>query len=383
MMNKRIKKVTLLFMAVLGMSLPVVCSATGAKVADASAASDLTSMAPIYKDVVFASVKNDDGAPRDLKMNIFKPQATGETVPVLVFIHGGGWAIGDYQGDDAPRSEKAPAPAISPASAQFAAGEDEISRTVAADSAYKVFKRVLNDGIAFVSIDYRLSGEAAFPAQIYDVKGAIRFLRAHADEYGIDPNRIAVAGNSAGGHLAMELATTGDIKELEGDVGGNLDYSSEVMAVVDYYGPTDLFTMGPEMDPDLQSPEAAFETHDSPQAAEATLLGFDKEGQGVAALRELREQGDTTSPYWSKVELAELASPIQHVTPNDPPAFIAHGGRDFVVPIEQSLRIRDALNKVGVENIFMSNSKAPHGDQGEYVNRAAIAWITAKLLESK
>ncbi|MXO79304.1 alpha/beta hydrolase fold domain-containing protein, partial [Paenibacillus sp. OT2-17] len=251
---------------------------------------------------------------------------------------------------------------------------------VATDSAYQVFKKVLEDKIAFVSIDYRLSGEAIFPAPIYDVKGSIRYLRAHAKEYGIDPEKIAVAGNSAGGHLATELAVTSDIKELEGDVGGNLEYSSKVMAAVDFYGPTDMFTMGPEMDPTLQSPEEAAETHDSPRAAEAKLLGFDKEGQGVAVLRDIRDKKQTNSPYWEKVKLAELASPINYVSSDDPPMFIAHGGSDSLVSIQQSLRLRDTLNHAGVENIFMSNSKAPHGGQGEDVNNAAITWVTKKLL---
>nr|WP_238588377.1 alpha/beta hydrolase [Paenibacillus polymyxa] len=77
---------------------------------------------------------------------------------------------------------------------------------------------------------------------MYDVKGSIRYLRAHAKEYGIDPEKIAIVGNSAGGHLATELAVTSDIKELEGDVGGNFEYPSKVMAAVDFYGPTDMVT---------------------------------------------------------------------------------------------------------------------------------------------
>lgn len=164
-------------------------------------------MAPTYKDVTFATVNNDNGDERDLKMNIFKPQGKDEATPVLVYIHGGGWAMGDYQGDDAPKDSKAPA--------QNRTGQPTGQMSSDNASSYKIFKNILNKGIAFVSIDYRLNSQAAFPAQIYDVKGAIRFLRAHAKDYGINPDKIAVCGTSAGGHLASELATTSDIKELE------------------------------------------------------------------------------------------------------------------------------------------------------------------------
>lgn len=378
-MNKTIKHMSLLFALTLSFSLPIAGYSTikNVKAATIPSTTDSASIAPTYKDVVFATVNKDNGEKKDLKMNIFKPQGITGPTPVLVYIHGGGWAMGDYQGDDAPKDASK---TTIPQHSQTTQKSGDISNIVAADSAYKVFKRVLNSGITFVSIDYRLSQEAAFPAQIYDVKGAVRYLRAHAEEYGIDPNRIAAAGNSAGGHLTAELATTGGVQELEGDVGGNIDYSSKVMAAVDYYGPTDMFTMGPEMDPSLQSPADAAKNHDSAQAAESKLLGFDKEGQGIFVLRELRDTNQTDSPYWGKVKLAEMASPMNYVSSDDPPMFIAHGGSDVVVPIQQSLRLRDALNKAGVENIFMTYSKDPHGRQCEYINNTAINWITNKLI---
>jgi len=378
-MNKKLKTMSLLFALTLSFTLPrsVYSTNESASAATISSTTDQTSMSPTYKDVVFGTVNNDNGAKRDLKMNIFKPQGATELTPVLVYIHGGGWAMGDYQCDDAPKNGSV---SIAKSQNQPPQKNGNATDQIAGDSAYKVFKRVLNSGIAFVSIDYRLNSEAAFPAQIYDVKGAIRYLRAHSREYGLDPDKIAVAGNSAGGHLTAELATTGDVKELEGNVGGNLDYSSKVMAAVDFYGPTDLLTMATEMDPSLQSHEQAVETHDSPSANESKLIGFSKEGQGIGVLRDIRDKNETNSPYWNKLKLAELASPINNVTSDDPAMFIAHGGHDTLVPIQQSLRFKDALIKAGVENIFMSNSKAPHGSQGEDVNNAAITWITNKLL---
>jgi acetyl esterase/lipase len=376
-MSKKLKSISFVVLVTLIFSLLIgILQNKESKTFASLSTIDSTNMPPTYKDIVYATVNNDNGEKKELKMNIFKPKDVTKATPVLIYIHGGGWGMGDYQCDDAPKDVNS----VAQSQNSTIQNSGSIGEQVAVDSAYQVFKKVLNNGITFVSIDYRLSSEAAFPAQIFDVKGSIRYLRAHAKEYGIDPDKIAVAGNSAGGHLALELATTYDIKELEGEVGGNLDFSSTVMAVVDYYGPTDLLTMAPEMDTALQSPAEAAETHDSPQSAESKLLGFSEEGQGIAVLREIRDKNQMDSPYWEKVELAMMASPINYITSDDPPMFIVHGGSDVVVPIQQSLRLRDALNHAGVENIFMSYSRAPHGSQGEDVNHAAIAWIINKLL---
>ena len=224
-----------------------------------------------------------------------------------------------------------------------------------------------------------LRGFAAFPAQIYDVKAAVRFVRAHADEYGLDAERIAIAGTSAGAHLAAELAVTSGNKELEGDEGGNLGYSSSVKACVDYYGPTNLLTMAPEMSTKLQDPAQAAETHDSIRANESILLGFVGEGQGVGTLRKVAEAQDKTSPYWKMVELAKLASPVYQVTKDAPPFFIAHGGHDSLVPIQQSISLQKALTDAGVENLFMCNSEAQHGYVGEDTNKAMMRWLCRQL----
>lgn len=327
---------------------------------------DLVNMPPTYRDVVVADVQNDNGAPRQLKMNVFLPPEAKGKVPVLVFIHGGGWAMGSYEGDDAlAQAESAQGQAAM-------MGRDNTS-------SYKIFKDVLNHGIAFASVDYRLNSEAILPAQIYDVKAAVRFLKAHADEYGIDAERMAVAGTSAGAHLAAELALTSGRPELEGDEGGNLEYDSSVIACVDYYGPTNLLTMAPEMSPKLQDPDQAAETHDSVRANESILLGFTGVGQGVGLLRQLDEANATDSPYWSKVELAKLSSPVYQVTKDAPPFFIAHGGHDTLVPIQQSISLQQALTDAGVENLYICNSQAPHGYQGKDTNEAMMRWLCEKL----
>ena len=146
------------------------------------------------KDVVFKTVNGEN-----VKMLIFYPKQDKikSQNPWMLYVHGGGWAMGDYQGDDKSNNNQV-----------NLTGQTVNQMSTDNQSSYKIFKGILNNGIAFASIDYRLNSEAKFPAQIFDVKGAIRFLRAHADEYGIDSERIAIAGTSAGAHLATLLATT-------------------------------------------------------------------------------------------------------------------------------------------------------------------------------
>lgn len=342
----------------------------GTALQQTSAQQSLVTMPPTYRDVVVDTVKNANGSDHVLKMNVFIPPHTNNKVPALIYVHGGGWAMGDYQGNDKIQT--------SPKQARGQMGRDN-------DKTYNVFKSVLDDGIAFISVDYQLNREAQLPAQIYDVKGAIRFVRAHADEYGIDANRIAIGGSSAGAHLASEAALTANIPELEGTVGGNLDQFSAVMACVDYYGPTDLLTMAQEMSPALQDKDKAIETHDSVRANESILVGAtggDK-AAGVAELRSVLKSGDKSSPFWNMAKLAANASPVNHVTKDAPPFFIAHGGKDSLVPIAQSLRLQKLLNDAGVENIFVYNSQTPHGYQGETTNAAMRAWLKGKLFSSK
>lgn len=370
-MNKKIKIMCLPLLLTLTFVLPLSgCSQN--KQASESTNTSTVNKSTTYKDVVFATTKDDNGKIKNLKMNIFKPANTSKATPVLIYVHGGAWSIGDYKCEGNVNAKLAAKTSSSKSTAKQSG-----------PSGYNVFKSVTNNGITFVSVDYRLSGEAVFPAQIYDVKGSIRFLRAHAKEYGIDPNKIAICGESAGGHLASLAATTGDEKDIEGNVGGNLNYSSKVMAAVDFYGPTNLLTMGPEMDTSIQSPADATKMHDAPDSAESKLLGFTGSGQGVGVLRDLLDKNQTNSPYWSKVQLAELGSPINHVNSNDPPMFIAQGGHDTLVPIKESLNLSLALTHAGVKNIFMTYSKDPHGSQCTDVNNAAIKWITNELVYNK
>ena len=179
------------------------------------------------------------------------------------------------------------------------------------------------------SINYRLSQHAIFPVQIEDCKAAIRFLRANADKYGIDPNRIGVWGSSAGGHLVALLGTSGDVKEFE--KGENLDFSSRVQAVCDYFGPTDFTKM------------SSFPTtmgHDAADSPESKLVG--------GAVQENKDK-------------CKRANPITYVTKDDPPFLIVHGDKDPLVPHNQSVILYEALKRVGVKSKFYTVPGGGHG----------------------
>lgn len=160
-------------------------------------------------------------------------------------------------------------------------------------------------GYAVARIEYRMSHEAIFPAQIHDCKGALRWLRAHQNDYGYDATRVVVAGSSAGGHLAALMGTSGDVAELEGTVGGNLEQSSRVQGVIDYFGPTDF----------VQRSRDQPSKTDDPNGSVYKLLG-----------------GSVTE----KQVLAQLASPAMHVSADDPPLLMLHGENDQVVHLSQS-----------------------------------------------
>jgi acetyl esterase/lipase len=210
-------------------------------------------------------------------MDIYLPKNAKKPMPVILWIHGGSWLLGS--------KEDTPA----------------------------VF--FMKSGFAVASVNYRFSDSAIYPAQLYDVKAAVRWLRANAAEYHLDPKKIAAFGNSAGGQLAALLGTTGDITSMEGTLG-NAKQSSKVQAVVDWCGPTDLLTIGEQAGTDNE-----LQLND-PKGPVAKLLG------GLPS---------------KKQELAALASPVTFVSNDDPPFLIMHGDHDRVVPIEQSSTFYDVL----------------------------------------
>jgi acetyl esterase/lipase len=186
-------------------------------------------------------------------------------------------------------------------------------------------------GYCVASIDYRLTTKAPFPANIHDIKAAIRFLRAHAEEYAIDPNRIALAGSSAGGHLALLAALTTGNEALEGTVGKNDKISSQVQAVVSFYGASDLTTI----------------------LSQSTPHGLSVR---VPAL-ELLYGG----PAETKPELARLASPVFHLDLKDPPILLFHGDQDNQMPHAQSVGLHAACQAAGIACEFHSVPGGEHG----------------------
>ena len=231
-------------------------------------------------------------------LDLYLPEAASAPLPLIVWIHGGAWKEGDKRG--------CPAVAMVPR------------------------------GYAVASLNYRLTNEAVFPAQIQDCKGAIRWLRAHAKQYHLDADHIGVWGASAGGHLVALLGTSGDAKELEGDVGGNLDQSSRVQCVIDWFGPTDLSVF---TDQSEHAAPLATGKHDySPITA---LFG---------------------GPISAHPDLVRLANPLTFIKRENPPFLIMHGDKDPIVPLAQSEILADALKRAGVETHLEVLPGAGHGN---------------------
>ncbi len=231
-----------------------------------------------------------------LKLDIYLPKNVAKPYPVIVWIHGGGWRGGSKENPTAASMSQ--------------------------------------QGYAVVSINYRLSGQAIFPAQIHDCKAAIRWIKANAATYGFNPERIGAWGSSAGGHLVAMLGTAGDVDSLEGTVGGNLQFSSRVQAVCDWYGPANLLTI-------CDFPSGL--DHCSSTSPEALLIG--------GAIKD-------------NLAKARAASPITYVSANDPPFLIQHGTNDMTVPFHQSVELDSALKAVGVNVKFMPIANTSHGGGG-------------------
>jgi acetyl esterase/lipase len=220
----------------------------------------------------------------------------GAALPLIIWIHGGGWQNGSKDG-------------CPPLRAGY-----------------------VGHGYAVASLNYRLSQDAPFPAQIQDCQTAIRWLRTHAKEYHLDPERFGVWGSSAGGHLAALVGTSGyDPALIKGEPSGA---SSRVQAVCDFFGPTDFHAF-------VTTPR--YESHAKADAPEGLLLG---------------------GPVLDNPEKAARANPITYVTPDDPPFLIVHGDADPVVPINQSQLLLAALKKAGVRAELHIVEGGGHGRQG-------------------
>lgn len=224
------------------------------------------------------------GRIKDDVMDLYLPPPANRPVPIVVWIHGGAWREGD----------KVHPPAI------FLVGR----------------------GYAVASINYRLAKEpkSCFPAQIHDCKAAIRWLRANAKKYNLDPERIGAWGGSAGGHLVALLGSSGGVKELEGNVGNYPKESSRIQAVCDWFGPTDLEQLA------NYKTSAPWRPPDLPMQFVTQFLG---------------------GPIAETKKLAREANPITYITAKSPPFLIMHGNRDTLVPLNQSQQLADAMKAAG------------------------------------
>ena len=259
-------------------------------------------LAQSFRDKISIKTDVEYGQAGDvkLKLDTYTPkEPAAKKLPCLVWIHGGAW-----QGGNKSSGMGTVAP--------FAATGEYVG----------------------VSVGYRLTGVASWPAQIYDCKAAIRWIRAHADELGIDPDKIGAWGGSAGGHLVAMLGTSGDVKEVEGECGCP-EHSSRVTCVCDYFGPTDFVG--------YEGYVTASENKNGPIYK---LLG------GT-----VKEKGD----------IAKQASPVNFVSKDDPPFLFLHGTQDELVPLSQSESLNKLLKEAGCDSKLIVIKNAGHGFGGDEI----------------
>lgn len=249
----------------------------------------------------------------DLKLDLYLPKTEAKKpLPVVVWIHGGGWSGGNKSG-----------------------------------GVGRVAPFVESGDYAGVSVGYRLTNITAWPGQIHDCKAAIRWIRANAKKYNLDPDRIGVFGSSAGGHLVSMLGTSGDVKDVEGD-NGSSGQSSRVRCVINFCGPTDFLSF--------------FKNNPTPGGAKtpvSKLLGGMPE---------------------DKPDVAKHASPTTYVTKDDPPFLHLHGTKDNTVPVAQAEILHEALKKAGVDSTLVKIEGGGHGFGGPEVNKRVKDFFDKHLL---
>ncbi len=236
------------------------------------------------------------------KLDLYIPNGATSATPLIIWIHGGGWSMGDKAFDP--------------------------------NNPYQL--RYAQNGYAVASINYRVSGTAIFPAQIHDCKAAVRWLRANASQYNLDPTRFGAWGSSAGGHLAALLGTSNDVADLEGNVGGNLQFSSRIQAVADWFGPTDFL----QMDAQTVAQGCGGGTHNGANSPESLFVGC---------------------PIQTCPATVQRANPMSYVSVDDPPFFIQHGTSDCTVPTGQSQIFQNLLQTNGNDSSIFLVQGAGHG----------------------
>lgn len=258
---------------------------------------------PVDRDIVFARVGDTD-----LKLDLY--HAVGKPVGLIIWVHGGAWRAGSRENS--------------------------------------ALKGMTAYGWAVASVDYRLSTKARFPAQIHDIKAAIRFLRAHAVDYGYPADRFVIAGASAGGHLAALVGVTNGHPDLEGTLGEYLQVSSAVQAIVDQFGASNLTDI----------------------LAQSTPHGLSVRVPALDLL--LGGQPDQVPA------LARLASPVFHVDAKDPPLFLTHGDQDNQMPPAQSHELAAVYRQLNLPVEFIVQPGSGHGGPA-FTTEASLRQIDSFL----
>jgi acetyl esterase/lipase len=251
-----------------------------------------------FLDLPYANISNAQ------KLDIFLPDSGGDPFPVILHIHGGAFAIGDKR-----------------------------------DIHLTPYLQGLTRGYAVVSVNYRLSGEAKFPAGLQDIKASVRWLKANSKKYLLDGSRIAACGGSAGGNFSAMLCVTSKIHEFDEPSLGNIDYSSDVQAAVDWFGPIDFLSM----DAQLAESHLGPCDHNEAHSPESRYLG--------AKITDIPE-------------IVKRANPTAYIHSEMPPIFIQHGRQDNLVPVQQSENfVKELEKKIPQDRIeFEILENAGHGD---------------------
>ena len=238
-------------------------------------------------------------------------------------------------------------------------------------------QRFLDEGAAVASIDYRLMPPGIWPVSAVDAAGCIRYLKAHADELHLDPDRFALIGGSMGGHLTAWLSAVNGQEEI-GDIGGNTEYDTSVRAAVALFAPTDLFGFGEDCAAQWPHQPDKVANADGPFAPVGSMIGYAGPGKGMGKLKTHLNRPE--EPYRSYIELAKEASAVTHVTGKSAPLCLVHGMFDcgIQVPMGQSLRMFEALTRAGVKSLCLLNNNGIYGDDPE-VQRAMGDFILSRL----
>ncbi|HTD66354.1 MAG TPA: alpha/beta hydrolase [Candidatus Limnocylindria bacterium] len=243
----------------------------------------------IIRDIQYARAGE-----QSLELDLHLPPGKTRS-PLIVWVHGGAWRSGSKSG--------------------------------------MPLGKLVEEGYAIASVDYRLSTQAKFPAQIHDIKAAIRYLRSHGSDWRLSSKKIVVAGDSAGAHLAALVGVSNEHSVLEGSIGNDCTQSSAVQGIISFYGAANLTTILSQSTPHGLSVRVP---------ALELLLG----GQPTNVVR--------------------LASPVFHVDPRDPPLLLLHGDQDPQMPINQSIELRGAYQKAKGFVEFEVVQGAGHGGAAFY-----------------